>query len=92
MTVISSDVLARNKITPSISNSVLSRFYFAIASMSKPTLSDRPARANGEVSQGIGWGSDAIVEQLSRLNLRYIAILPGSSYRGAHDKIGRAHV
>ena len=33
------------------------------------------------------WGSDAIVEQLSRLNLRFIALVPGSSYRGMHDSL-----
>jgi hypothetical protein len=70
-----------------MSNSALSRFYFAIAAMSKPTLSDPPVRTGSEVSQEVGWGSDAIVEQLSRLNLCYIAILPGSSYRGTHDSL-----
>lgn len=55
--------------------------------MSKPQLSDLPFRAENEVSPKVGWGSDAIVEQLSRLNLRYIAILPGSSYRGTHDSL-----
>ena len=44
------------------------------------------------------WGSDALAELLSRLGLRYIALVPGSSYRGLHDslvnynEIGRAHV
>ena len=32
-------------------------------------------------------GSDAIAEQLSRLGLKYIALVPGSSYRGLHDSI-----
>ena len=35
----------------------------------------------------IGWGSDVIVEQLSRLDLSYVALVPGSSYRGLHDSI-----
>jgi thiamine pyrophosphate-dependent acetolactate synthase large subunit-like protein len=39
------------------------------------------------VSKNGGWGSDAIVEQLSRLDLRYIAQVPGSSYRGLHDSL-----
>ena len=43
--------------------------------------SDEPA------SKEIGWGSDAIVEQLSRLGLRYIALVPGSSYRGVQDSL-----
>ncbi len=33
------------------------------------------------------WGSDALAELLSRLGLRYIALLPGSSYRGLHDSL-----
>jgi hypothetical protein len=35
----------------------------------------------------IGYGSDAIAEQLSRLDLKYIALVPGSSYRGLHDSL-----
>jgi acetolactate synthase-1/2/3 large subunit len=33
------------------------------------------------------WGSDALAELLGRLGLRYIALLPGSSYRGLHDSL-----
>jgi thiamine pyrophosphate-dependent acetolactate synthase large subunit-like protein len=33
------------------------------------------------------WGSDALAELLSRLGLRYIALVPGSSYRGLHDSL-----
>jgi len=29
----------------------------------------------------IEWGSDAVVELLSRLDLRYVALVPGSSSR-----------
>jgi thiamine pyrophosphate-dependent acetolactate synthase large subunit-like protein len=53
--------------------------------MDQPRLSDRPIAGNG--APEMGWGSDAIVEQLSRLNLRYIALVPGSSYRGVHDSL-----
>jgi acetolactate synthase-1/2/3 large subunit len=35
----------------------------------------------------IEWGSDALAELLSRLDLRYIALVPGSSYRGFHDSL-----
>ena len=35
----------------------------------------------------IEWGSDALVELLSRLDLRYVALVPGSSYRGLHDSL-----
>jgi thiamine pyrophosphate-dependent acetolactate synthase large subunit-like protein len=38
-------------------------------------------------STAIEWGSDALAELLSRLDLRYIALLPGSSYRGLHDSL-----
>lgn len=46
-------------------------------------LSDKPAPS----PQELGWGSDAIAEQLSRLDLKYIALVPGSSYRGLHDSL-----
>jgi hypothetical protein len=48
-----------------------------------PQLSDKPEPSRGE----IGFGSDAIAEQLSRLDLKYIALVPGSSYRGLHDSL-----
>jgi len=35
----------------------------------------------------LGWGSDAVAEMLRRLDLRYIALVPGSSYRGLHDSL-----
>lgn len=41
-------------------------------------IAERPA---------LGWGSDAIAELLSRLDLPYIAMVPGSSYRGLHDSL-----
>jgi len=33
------------------------------------------------------WGSDALAEVLSRLDLKYLALVPGSSYRGLHDSL-----
>jgi thiamine pyrophosphate-dependent acetolactate synthase large subunit-like protein len=33
------------------------------------------------------WGSDAIAATLAALDLRYIALNPGSSYRGLHDSL-----
>jgi len=33
------------------------------------------------------WGSDALAELLGRLGLPYIALVPGSSYRGLHDSL-----
>ena len=35
----------------------------------------------------IEWGSDALAELLRRLGLRYVALVPGSSYRGLHDSL-----
>ena len=35
----------------------------------------------------IEWGSDAVAEVLRRLGLRYVALVPGSSYRGLHDSL-----
>jgi thiamine pyrophosphate-dependent acetolactate synthase large subunit-like protein len=40
-------------------------------------------RGNGAIE----WGSDAIAELLHRLDLRYMALVPGSSYRGLHDSL-----
>lgn len=48
-----------------------------------PQLSDKPAPSPHD----IGFGSDAIAEQLSRLDLKYVALVPGSSYRGLHDSL-----
>ena len=33
------------------------------------------------------WGSDVVAEITRRLNLKYIALVPGASYRGFHDSI-----
>ncbi len=35
----------------------------------------------------LGWGSDVVAEMLRRLDLRYIALVPGSSFRGLHDSL-----
>lgn len=53
------------------------------ADVKLPQLSDKPAPSPND----IGFGSDAIAEQLSRLDLKYIALVPGSSYRGLHDSL-----
>lgn len=53
------------------------------------TISERHSHPSSErlIARDVAWGSDAIVEQLSRLGLRYIALVPGSSYRGVHDSL-----
>lgn len=56
-----------------------------LVQMTTKQISDVPAPGvNGE-PKAVGWGSDAIVQQLSRLNIPYLPLVPGSSFRGAHD-------
>jgi thiamine pyrophosphate-dependent acetolactate synthase large subunit-like protein len=45
---------------------------------------DRPARS--EPSSRV-WGSDAIAAMLRELDIPYVALNPGSSYRGLHDSL-----
>ena len=45
---------------------------------------DRP---EGRVPAPMGWGSDAVAELLRRLDLGYVALNPGASYRGLHDSL-----
>ena len=51
----------------------------------KPEELERPEGVDGDIP--IDWGSDALAELLSRLDLRYLALVPGSSYRGLHDSL-----
>src|SRR5437660_4699379 len=47
---------------------------------------ERPMPApGGEFS--MAWGSDAMAEVLRRLELPYVSLNPGSSYRGLHDSL-----
>jgi|GEM_PF-21309 len=46
---------------------------------------EQPEEPQG--GSAIEWGSDALAELLCRLDLRYIALVPGSSYRGLHDSL-----
>src|SRR5580658_2124291 len=50
----------------------------AVAGLERPT----PAGANAT-----GFGSDVIAEALRSLDIPYIALTPGASYRGLHDSI-----
>ncbi|HET6186797.1 MAG TPA: thiamine pyrophosphate-binding protein, partial [Trebonia sp.] len=45
------------------------------------------AEGAGRGNGAIEWGSDAMAELLHRMDLRYIALVPGSSYRGLHDSL-----
>jgi thiamine pyrophosphate-dependent acetolactate synthase large subunit-like protein len=51
----------------------------------KPGIPEKPEGVGGDIP--IEWGSDALAELLSRLDLRYLALVPGSSYRGLHDSL-----
>ena len=42
----------------------------------------RPGAAPTEL-----WGSDAIAEMLRAIDVPYIALTPGASYRGLHDSL-----
>jgi len=39
------------------------------------------------VDQRIGWGSDLAAQMLRRLDIPFIALTPGASYRGLHDSL-----
>ena len=45
---------------------------------------ERPAPSGNAAME---WASDAIAEMLRRLDLKYVAINPGASYRGLHDSL-----
>jgi len=49
-----------------------------------PKLIDRPANFK---KSNPGWVSDVAAEMLRGLNLNYISLVPGASYRGLHDSI-----
>ncbi len=50
----------------------------------KDTGIDRPANLG---NRQMGWGSDVIAETVRQLDLDYIALVPGASYRGFHDSL-----
>jgi len=45
---------------------------------------DRPRKLG---KPRMAWGSDVVAEVTRRLDLKYIALVPGASYRGFHDSI-----
>ena len=45
---------------------------------------DRPADIGNPRME---WNSDAVAEMIRRLDLKYVALVPGASYRGLHDSI-----
>jgi thiamine pyrophosphate-dependent acetolactate synthase large subunit-like protein len=56
----------------------------AKARQSKDSGIDRPENLG---KPQMKWGSDVVAEATRRLNLKYIALVPGASYRGFHDSI-----
>jgi thiamine pyrophosphate-dependent acetolactate synthase large subunit-like protein len=45
---------------------------------------DRPQNVG---NAQLGWASDAIAQMISRLNFKYVSLVPGASYRGLHDSL-----
>ena len=45
------------------------------------------ARTNPEIQSTVGWGSDLFAELLRALEIPYIALTPGASFRGLHDSL-----
>jgi thiamine pyrophosphate-dependent acetolactate synthase large subunit-like protein len=48
---------------------------------------DRPVAGAGQPGRAPLYGSDAIAETLSALDIAYVALNPGASYRGLHDSL-----
>jgi len=53
--------------------------------------SERPGnqidRPEGLGNPQMGWGSDVVAEAVRQLGIDYMALVPGSSYRGFHDSV-----
>ncbi len=56
----------------------------AVVPANPTTVLDRPVKLG---NPRMGWASDAIAEVTRRLNFKYMALVPGASYRGFHDSI-----
>lgn len=59
----------------------------AIKAASRQSKSSRIDRPEGVGKPQMKWGSDVVAEVTRRLDLKYIALVPGASYRGFHDSI-----
>jgi hypothetical protein len=46
---------------------------------------ERPV--NSAAPNDMGWGSDIAAEMLRKLNIKYVSLNPGASYRGFHDSL-----
>jgi len=45
------------------------------------------ARPAGPVDDNVSWGSDVAAQMLRRMDIPWIALNPGASYRGLHDSL-----
>jgi len=62
------------------------------ATVGKPKQAKASEQAALDRPENLGkpqmkWGSDVVAEVTRRLDLKYIALVPGASYRGFHDSI-----
>src|SRR5262245_22392211 len=64
------------------------------AATAKKTAETKTRQSKSQIDrpQNLGkpqmkWGSDVVAEVTRRLDLKYIALVPGASYRGFHDSI-----
>jgi thiamine pyrophosphate-dependent acetolactate synthase large subunit-like protein len=48
---------------------------------------NEPERPIGTENVEMGWGSDVVAELVRRLDIPYIAVVPGASYRGFQDSL-----
>ncbi|MBV8357652.1 MAG: thiamine pyrophosphate-binding protein, partial [Deltaproteobacteria bacterium] len=60
--------------------------------MTRDSIKQRPALESVERPQSgkditMAWGSDAVAEVLRQLGIKFIALVPGSSYRCLHDSL-----
>ena len=53
----------------------------------KPTRLEEIDRPEPTQNPVMGWGSDAIASLLAKLDFKYVALVPGASYRGLHDSL-----
>src|SRR6266700_2651897 len=59
----------------------------APATVAHPSLRELDRPVNLTAENAPGWGSDVVADTLRALEIPYIALNPGASYRGLHDSI-----
>src|SRR5262245_54348194 len=59
----------------------------APTNVAHPSLRELDRPINLTSANAPGWGSDVVAETLRQLEIPYIALNPGASYRGLHDSI-----